>query len=75
MHLIVCKKNIEKIVFSGNNVFEFLTKEDMRGFKAIRNIATHDYDGLNFAIIEATIKEYLPPIKERIDLFLQQQIN
>lgn len=72
MHLIVCKENIEKILFNGEDISGIFSREDLRGLSAIRNIAAHDYDGLNFTIIESVIRDYLPPIKEKIHKFLEQ---
>ncbi|WP_257006815.1 hypothetical protein [Helicobacter pullorum] len=75
MHFIVCKENIEKITYYGDNIFEIFSKEEIIGFRDIRDIASYDYDGLNLAIIEKTIREFLPQIKDRIDTFLEQQEN
>lgn len=74
MHFIVCKENIEKITYYGDNIFEIFSKEEIIGFRDIRDIASYDYDGLNLAIIEKTIREFFR-IKERIDTFLEQQEN
>ncbi|MCF6207536.1 MAG: DUF86 domain-containing protein [Sulfurovum sp.] len=41
-------------------------KEDVRGAFAVRNFIAHDYEGVNLAIIEGVIREYLPRIKEII---------
>lgn len=71
MHFIVCKENFEKIIFDGENINQILDKEDMRGLSAIRNIASHDYEGLNLEIIESVIRLKLPVIKQKIDAFLQ----
>jgi uncharacterized protein with HEPN domain len=38
-------------------------KEDIRGAFAVRNFIAHDYEGINLAIIERVIREYLPRIK------------
>ncbi len=71
MHLVVAKEQLQRIQDNGDleslSIFE---KDDIKGLSAIRNIASHDYEGLNFAIIENVIREYLPPLKERIDNFL-----
>jgi len=41
-------------------------KEDIRGAFAVRNFIAHDYEGVNLAIIERVIREYLPRIKKII---------
>lgn len=70
MRLIVCKENFEKVIYNGENITAFLSKEDMRGLSAIRNIASHDYEGLNLGIIEEVIRSKLPPIQQKINAFL-----
>lgn len=57
------------------DILELFNKNDIRGLKAIRNIASHDYEGLNLAIIEEIIRYRLPPIREKIALFLERQDN
>ncbi len=72
MHLVVAKEQLQRMQDDGD--FEALSifkKEDIQGLSAIRNIASHDYEGLNFAIIETVIREYLPPLKERVDNYLK----
>ena len=53
---------------------QILDKEDMLNgisvVSAIRNIASHDYEGLNLEIIESVIRLKLPAIKQKIDSFL-----
>lgn len=49
MHLIVINENLQKLQDSFDiNMADIFTKEDIRGLKAIRNIASHDYEGLKF---------------------------
>ncbi|SQC36408.1 Protein of uncharacterised function DUF86 [Helicobacter fennelliae] len=71
MHLIVINENLQKLQDSFDiNMTDIFTKEDIRGLKAIRNIASHDYEGLNLEIIEDVIRFKLPPIQVKIDEFL-----
>ncbi|GAD20149.1 HepT-like ribonuclease domain-containing protein [Helicobacter fennelliae] len=71
MHLIVINENLQKLQDSFDiNMADIFTKEDIRGLKAIRNIASHDYEGLNLEIIEDVIRFKLPPIQEKINEFL-----
>lgn len=73
MHLIVCNENLQKIQDNYDpNILSLFTQDDIRGLKCIRNIASHDYDGLNLAVIEEVIRYKLPPIREKIDLFLNE---
>ncbi|WP_276950704.1 HepT-like ribonuclease domain-containing protein [Helicobacter rodentium] len=72
MHLVVINENLQKIQDDFDiNLTEIFTKEDIRGLRAIRNIASHDYDGLNLGIIEDVIRFKLPPIQEKIVNFLE----
>ncbi|WP_270983222.1 DUF86 domain-containing protein [Campylobacter helveticus] len=76
MHLVVCNENLQKIQDNYEaDILELFNKDDIRGLKAIRNIASHDYEGLNLAIIEEVIRYRLPPIREKIALFLERQDN
>ena len=72
MHLVVINENLQKIQDDFDiNLTEIFTIEDIRGLRAIRNIASHDYDGLNLGIIEDVIRYKLPPIQEKIINFLE----
>ncbi|TNB61628.1 HepT-like ribonuclease domain-containing protein [Campylobacter helveticus] len=76
MHLVVCNENLQKIQDNYEaDILELFNKDDIRGLKAIRNIASHDYEGFNLAIIEEVIRYRLPPIREKIALFLERQDN
>lgn len=68
MHLIVCNENLQKLQYEVN-VLDFFSSSDIRGLKAIRNLAAHDYDGLNTDILYEVLKEYLPPIAKKLDDF------
>ncbi|AHE94551.1 DUF86 domain-containing protein [Campylobacter fetus] len=74
MHLIVCNENIDKLMYSDEiDIKSILSQKELRGIKAIRNIAAHDYEGLDFSIIHDVVKYYLPSIKTNIDRFLVSQ--
>lgn len=73
MHLISAKEQLQKIQDSGDiETLSLFSKEDIKGLSAIRNIASHDYDGINFSIIESVIREKLPTLKKKIDDFVLQ---
>ena len=74
MHLIVCNENLQKIQ-SEINALDIFTSEEIRGLKSVRNIASHDYDGLNLVIIEKIIRESLPSIIERLNDFFDENSN
>lgn len=71
MHLIVIQEQIAKL--QDNAEFEILShfsKEILRGLATIRNIASYDYEGLNFSIIEAVIRLHLPNFKKELQNIL-----
>lgn len=76
MHLIVCSENLQKLQDDFDiNIAEIFTKGDIRGFKAIRNIASHDYEDLNLGIIEEVIRHKLPGIEKNISDFVSKYIQ
>lgn len=42
------------------------SKEEVRAINATRNIASHEYEKLNFELIELSIENYLPKLNEKI---------
>ena len=51
MHLIVIQEQIIKLQNESEyDILSHFTKEDLRGIAGIRNIASHDYEGLNFQL-------------------------
>ena len=49
------------------HILEKFEKEDIRGAFAMRNFIAHDYEGVNIAIVEGVIRDYLPRIRSIID--------
>mgnify|MGYP002519034588 CR=1 FL=1 len=67
MHLIVIQEQIAKL--QDNAEFDILnrfSRASLRGLATIRNIASHDYEGLNFSIIKEVIRSYLPAFKKEL---------
>lgn len=72
MHFIIAHQCLKKI--QDNNEVEILslfTKEEINGLNTIRNISSHDYEGLNLAIIEHTIRNFLPILVEKAENYLK----
>lgn len=42
------------------------SKDEIRAINATRNIASHEYERLNFELIEIAIKDYLPTLNQKI---------
>ncbi len=70
MHLIVCNENIDKLMYSDIDLREIFSQQELRGIRAIRNIAAHDYDGLDFGIMQNIVEFHLPLMREKIENFL-----
>ena len=67
MHLVSIAEQFGRL----QNAMEYdilskFDKEDVRGAFAVRNFIAHDYEGINIAIVESVIREYLPRIKHII---------
>ncbi|WP_298705812.1 HepT-like ribonuclease domain-containing protein [uncultured Campylobacter sp.] len=75
MHLISCNEQLQKIQDSGDiEILSIFAPSDVAGFRGIRNASAHDYEGLNLAIVQSVISDYLPNIKQNIDKFLKNKI-
>lgn len=73
MHFVVACECLRKL--QNNNALQELsifTKEEINGLTTIRNISTHNYEGIYFSTIENTIRYDLPKIMEKIHKFLDQ---
>ncbi|MCD8212908.1 MAG: DUF86 domain-containing protein [Campylobacter sp.] len=46
------------------------SKEEIKSFSKTRNIASHEYEEVNYELINMAIKDYLPALRDRIDNFL-----
>lgn len=44
----------------------FFTSEDVAALSKTRNIASHEYEKINFSLIKIAIKDYLPQLQENI---------
>jgi hypothetical protein len=75
MHLISCNEQLQKIQDSGDiEILSIFAPSDIAGFRGIRNASAHDYEGLNLAIVQSVVGDYLPSIKQNIDKFLKNKI-
>lgn len=69
MHFVGIAEQFSKIQ---ENSIEKEFTEDIRGAMSIRNFIAHDYDGVNLAIVEKTIRYILPKLKSKIEKILQK---
>ncbi len=68
MHLISIAEQFQRLQDALEyDVLSKFKKEDIRGAFAVRNFIAHDYEGVNLALIESVIRDYLPKIKSTIE--------
>lgn len=71
MHLIVIQEQIAKLHDNAElDILNRFSRMSLRGLATIRNIASHDYEGLNFSIIEEVIRSYLPQFRQELQAIL-----
>ena len=76
MHLIVMQEQIAKLEKNAEyDILNKFSKESLKGLSAIRNIASYDYEGINFAIIENVIRQHLPDFKKNLQIVLKDLKN
>jgi len=66
MHIVKIAEQFSKL--KDENAFKVLEKfsnDDLRGISAVRNYIAHDYDSVDDGIIEDTIRNDLPQIKDK----------
>ncbi len=67
MHLVSIAEQFQKLQDDLDlETLSKFDKEDIRGAIAVRNFVAHDYEGVNMALIEGVIREYLPKLKKSI---------
>ncbi|HHH19150.1 MAG TPA: DUF86 domain-containing protein [Campylobacterales bacterium] len=55
----------DKALHSGElEILSHFEKQDIKGSYELRNFIAHDYEGVDFTIVEAVIEERLPVILE-----------
>jgi len=67
MHLVSIAEQFKKI--QNDMDLELLAKfdkDDIRGALALRNFIAHDYEGVNLAVVEEVLRNYIPQLKKTI---------
>ena len=63
MHLTSISEQFDKLLHSGElDVLSHFEKQDIKGSYELRNFIAHDYEGIDFHIVEDVIIERLPII-------------
>jgi uncharacterized protein with HEPN domain len=61
MHLTAIAEQFDKLLHSGElDILQHFDKQDIKGSYDLRNFIAHDYEGIDFHIVEEVIKERLP---------------
>jgi uncharacterized protein with HEPN domain len=68
MHLASIAEQFSKI--KDSNLLNIFDNEDVKGAIDTRNFIAHDYEGINFPIIEFIIRERLPILNKNIKQLL-----
>lgn len=72
LYLMRIQQQFEKLENSKDRVLDLIPNTIISNIKKSRNIAAHDYDKLNFVIIEKIIRFDLPKIKAEFTQFLKK---
>ncbi len=71
MHLTSIAEQFDKLLHSGElEVLSNFEKQDIKGSYELRNFIAHDYEGIDFHIVEDVIKERLPIILKDVNKIL-----
>ena len=68
MHLTAIAEQFDKLLHGGElAILTHFEKQDIKGSYELRNFIAHDYEGIDFHIVEEVIRERLPIIKKRVN--------
>lgn len=68
MHLTAIAEQFDKLLHGGElEILRHFDKQDIKGSYELRNFIAHDYEGIDFHIVEEVIRERLPMIKNGVN--------
>ncbi len=71
MHLTSIAEQFDKLLHNGElEVLSHFEKQDIKGSYELRNFIAHDYEGIDFHIVEDVIVERLPVIMNSVEKVL-----
>jgi len=73
MLFIAIAEQFTKLQSSNSNVLKNFQESDLKGIASVRNFIAHDYDGIQLAIIESTIRHKLPQTLQIINTILKEE--
>ncbi len=72
MHLTSIAEQFDKLLHSGElDILSNFDKQDIKGSYELRNFIAHDYEGIDFHIVEDVIVERLPIIMKSVEKVLK----
>ncbi len=72
MHLTSIAEQFDKLLHSGElDILSNFDKQDIKGSYELRNFIAHDYEGIDFHIVEDVILERLPIIMNSVEKVLK----
>jgi len=72
MHLTSIAEQFDKLLHSGElDILSNFDKQDIKGSYELRNFIAHDYEGIDFHIVEDVIAERLPIIMNSVEKVLK----
>ena len=72
MHLTSIAEQFDKLLHSGElDILSNFDKQDIKGTYELRNFIAHDYEGIDFHIVEDVIVERLPIIMNSVEKVLK----
>ena len=74
MHLTSIAEQFDKLLHSGElDILSNFEKQDIKGSYELRNFIAHDYEGIDYHIVESVIEERLPVILESTQKVLSKK--
>jgi len=74
MHLTSIAEQFDKLLHSGElDILSNFEKQDIKGSYELRNFIAHDYEGIDYHIVESVIEERLPVILESTQKVLRKK--
>jgi uncharacterized protein with HEPN domain len=73
MLFIAIAEQFTKLQNNNSMTLKNFKDSDLKGIASVRNFIAHDYDGVQLAIIESTIRHKLPQILEILNNILKEE--
>jgi len=73
MLFIAIAEQFTKLQSTNSTLLEKFPESDLKGIASVRNFIAHDYDGIQLAIIESTIRHKLPQTLKIINMILKEE--